>query len=106
MKHSSNIKPMSEHSETEKSVKLIVFGNLHELFGKNRQKNINMHNKSTLTYFKTSLAAYKTNEMSHFSHHCMHMAARAHANEMLMRLDRSLDKNLSFIIFVKLRSRF
>jgi len=36
----------------------------------------------------------------------MHMDARAYANEMLMRLDRSLDENLSLIIFVKLRSRF
>jgi len=36
----------------------------------------------------------------------MHMAARAYANEMLMRLDRSLDENLSLIIFIKLRSRF
>jgi len=34
-----------------------------------------MHNKSTLTYFKTFLAASLTNDMSHFSHHCMHMAA-------------------------------
>jgi len=33
----------------------------------------------------------------------MHMDARAYANEMLMRLDRSLDENLSLIIFVKLR---
>ena len=30
--------------------------------------------------------------MSHFSHPCMHMAARAYANEMLMRLGRSFDK--------------
>jgi len=44
--------------------------------------------------------------MSHFSHPCMHMAARAYAHEMLMRLDRSLDENLSLINFVKLRSRF
>jgi len=44
--------------------------------------------------------------MSHFSHHCMHMDARTYANEMLMRLDRFLDENLSLIIFVKLRSRF
>ena len=29
-----------------------------------------------------------------------------YANEMLMRLDRSLDEHLSLIIFVKLRSRF
>jgi len=29
----------------------------------------------------------------------MHMAACAYANEMLMRLDRSLDKNMSLIIF-------
>jgi len=36
----------------------------------------------------------------------MHMAARAYVNEMLMRLDRSLDENLSLIIFVKLRSGF
>jgi len=28
--------------------------------------------------------------MSHFSHLCMHMAAQAYANEMLMRLGRSL----------------
>ena len=37
---------------------------------------------------------------------CMHTAARAYANEMLMRLDKCLDENLSLIIFVKLRSRF
>jgi len=36
----------------------------------------------------------------------MHMDARAYVNEMLMRLDRFLDENLSLIIFVKLRSRF
>jgi len=36
----------------------------------------------------------------------MHIAACAYANEMLMRLGRSLDENLSLIIFVKLRSRF
>jgi len=35
----------------------------------------------------------------------MHMAACAYANEMLIRLDRSLDENLSLIIFVKLGSR-
>jgi len=35
----------------------------------------------------------------------MHMAADAYANEMFMRLDRSLDENLIFIL-VKLRSRF
>ena len=58
------------------------------------------------TYFKSSFAASQTKEMSHFSHPCMHMAARAYANEMLMRLDRSLDKNLSLIIFIKLRSCF
>jgi len=34
------------------------------------------------------------------------MAACAYANEMLMRLDRFLDKNMSLIIFVKLRSGF
>jgi len=55
--HIQLIKPMSEGSEAEKSVKSIVFGNVHWLFGKNRQKIINIHNKSTLTYFKTSLAA-------------------------------------------------
>ena len=49
---------MSEHSGAEKSVKSILFGNMHKLFGKNRQKYFNMHNKSTLTYFKTSLAAF------------------------------------------------
>jgi len=47
---------------------------------------------------------YATNQ--HFSRHCTHMAARAYANEMLMRLGRSLDENLSWIIFVKLRSCF
>jgi len=31
---------------------------MHKLFGKNRHKYFNMHNKSTLTYFKTSLAAF------------------------------------------------
>jgi len=36
----------------------------------------------------------------------MHTAAGAYANEMLMRLDRSLDENLSLIIFIKLHSRF
>jgi len=36
----------------------------------------------------------------------MHMAVRAYANEMLMRLNRFLDESLSLIIFVKLRSRF
>ena len=36
----------------------------------------------------------------------MHMIARANANEMLMRLARSLDENLSLIIFLKLCSRF
>ena len=36
----------------------------------------------------------------------MHMTARAYANEMLIRLDRSLDETFSFIIFVKLPSRF
>ena len=35
----------------------------------------------------------------------MHMAAYTYANEMLMRLNRFFDENLSFI-FVKLRSRF
>jgi len=44
--------------------------------------------------------------MSHFSHPLMHMAARAYANEMLMRLGSSLDEHLSLIVFVKLRSRF
>ena len=44
--------------------------------------------------------------MSHFSHPCMHLAAHALANEMLMRPDRSLDEHLSLIIFVKLRRRF
>ena len=34
----------------------------------------------------------------------MHMAARTYANEMLTRLDRSLDENLSLKIFLKLRS--
>jgi len=59
------------------------------------------------TYFKSSFAASQTKEMSHFSHPCIHMAARAYANyEMLMRLDISLDKNLSLIIFIKLRSCF
>jgi len=48
---------LSERSEAEKSVKSIAFGNVHLLFGKNRQKYINIHNKSTLIYFKTSLAA-------------------------------------------------
>jgi len=38
--------------------------------------------------------------MPHFSHPCMYMAARAYANEMLMR------RNLSLIIFVKLHSHF
>jgi len=28
--------------------------------------------------------------MSHFSHHCMHMATRAYANEMLLRLQVEL----------------
>jgi len=37
-----------------------------------------------LTYFKTSLAASKTKDMSHFSHRCMHMAALTYTNEMLM----------------------
>jgi len=41
--------------------------------------------------------------MSHFSHR-MHMGVRA--NEMLMRLERFLDGNLSLIIIVKLCSRF
>ena len=36
----------------------------------------------------------------------MHMAVHAYANEMLMRLDRFLDENLSLIIFLKLRIRF
>ena len=36
----------------------------------------------------------------------MDRAARAYANEMLMRLDRLLDENLSSIIFLKLRFRF
>ena len=36
----------------------------------------------------------------------MHMAARAYANEMLMKLARFLDENLSLIIFLKKRSRF
>jgi len=36
----------------------------------------------------------------------MQMAARAYANEMLTRLDRSLDENLNWIILVKLSSRF
>jgi len=44
--------------------------------------------------------------MSPFSHHCMHMDARVYANEMLVRLERFLNKNLSLISFVKLRSRF
>jgi len=34
------------------------------------------------------------------------MAAHAYANEMLMRLDRFLDENLSLIIFFKLRIHF
>ena len=33
---------MSEHSEAEKSVKSIIFGNMHWLFGKNRQRYINI----------------------------------------------------------------
>jgi len=66
----------------------------------------NLHNKTTLTYFKTSLAASYTKDMSHFSHPCMHMDVHAYANEMLMRLDRFLDKNLSLIIFIKLCSCF
>mgnify|MGYP000629799574 CR=1 FL=1 len=70
------------------------------------KKYIDIHNKSMLTYFKTYSAASKTKDMSHFSHPCMEMAARAYAIEMLMRLDRSLDENLSLIIFVKLRRRF
>ena len=49
---------MLERSEAEKSVKSIIFGNVRQLFGKNRQKYMNIHNKSTLTYFKTSLAAH------------------------------------------------
>jgi len=55
--HSSDIKPidMSEHSEAEKSRKSIILGTMHYLFGKNRQKYINLHNKTALTYFKTSL---------------------------------------------------
>ena len=60
-----------------------------------------MHKKSTLRYFKTFLAAFSIIDMSHFSHRCMHMAAHAYSNEMLMRLDRFLDENLSLIIFVK-----
>jgi len=36
----------------------------------------------------------------------MRLAARAYVNEMLMRLDRLLDENLSLIIFLKLRIRF
>ena len=40
--------------------------------------------------------------MSHFSHPCMHMAAQAYANEMLMRLI----ENLILIILLKLSSRF
>jgi len=36
----------------------------------------------------------------------MHIAARAYANEMLLRLDRFLNENLSLIMFVKLRSYF
>jgi len=44
--------------------------------------------------------------MSHFSHPFMHMAAHTYTNEMLMRLGRSLDENLSSIIFIKLRSCF
>jgi len=36
----------------------------------------------------------------------MHMAGRAYANEMLMRLDRFLDENWSLIIFLKLCSQF
>ena len=61
-----------------------------------------MHN---MTYFKTS-AASLTKDMSPFSHSGMHIAVRAYANEMLMRLGRSLDENLSLIIFVKLSSHF
>jgi len=34
------------------------------------------------------------------------MAARAYANEMLMRLARCLDAHLSLIIFLKQRSGF
>jgi len=48
---------MSDRSEIEKSVKSIAFGYVHSLFGKNRQKYINIYNKSTLTYIKTSFAA-------------------------------------------------
>jgi len=44
--------------------------------------------------------------MLHFRHSFMHMAVHAYANEMLMRLDRFLDENLSLIIFLKLRIRF
>jgi len=36
----------------------------------------------------------------------MHVAAQAYANEILMRLDRSLDKNLSLIIFRKTTQPF
>jgi len=36
----------------------------------------------------------------------MHMAERAYANEMLMRLDRSLDENLSFDYFRKTTQPF
>jgi len=52
------MKPMSEHSEAEKSVKSIIFGNMHLIvIWREQIKYINMHNKSTLTYFKISLAA-------------------------------------------------
>ena len=37
--------------------------------------------------------------MSHFSHPCMHMVARAYANEMLMRLGRSLEQKFEFDYF-------
>jgi len=52
----NDIKPMSERSEAEKSFESIVFGNMHEFFWKEGNKYINIQNKSTVTYFKTSLA--------------------------------------------------
>ena len=67
----------------------------------NNYWGLNIDNKTTLTYFKTSLTAFLTKDMAHFNHRCIHMGRRSYANEMLIRLDRFLDEN-----FVKLRSRF
>jgi len=57
-----------------------------------------MHNKPTLTYFKTSLAASQTKEC-HISAIvvCIWLCAY-----MQKRLLMRLDENLSLIIFVKL----